>query len=296
MIGVKSKIRELDPQLLLSLERHAVSIAKESGEVLIQHFQSDLEVTYKNHGGKNPVSNADLAAETLIVTRIKDTFKDHGILSEETPVPDNLDQDFIWVVDPLDGTTNFVNGLPIFASSIGVIYQGVPVVGAIFIPSPKNPKGTVVHAKIGGGAFANGNPISVSKPPFPRPNSVNVLPRSFMRQYGLGKDLEGKLGELRKIGSMAYELASVASGFMDYAGFYRPHIWDIAAGAIIVSEAGGMIMAKSSKSWEPFVSFNRTNYHPKFNSELVSWRHNILAGNTAIAKLFANNLHDKIYT
>ena len=65
MIGVKSKIRELDPQLLLSLERHAVSIAKESGEILIQHFQSDLEVTYKNHGGKNPVSNADLAAETL---------------------------------------------------------------------------------------------------------------------------------------------------------------------------------------------------------------------------------------
>ena len=296
MVGAKSKIKELDAQLLLSLERHAVSIARESGEILIQHFQSDLEVTYKNHGGKNPVSNADLAAETLIVTRIKDTFKDHGILSEETPEPDSLDQDFIWVVDPLDGTTNFVNGLPIFASSIGVIYQGVPIVGAIFLPSPKNPKGTVVHAKIGGGAFVDGNPISVSKNPFPRPNSINVLPGSFMRQYDLKKELEGKLGELRKIGSMAYELASVASGFMDYAGFYRPHIWDIAAGAIIVSEAGGKIMAKSPKSWEPFVSFNKINDQPKSNSELTSWRQNMLASNTAIAKLFADNLHDTTYS
>ncbi|PZC47738.1 MAG: myo-inositol-1(or 4)-monophosphatase [Chloroflexi bacterium] len=294
MVSVKSKIQGLDPQLLLSLERHAVSIAKESGEILIQYFQSDLEVTYKNHGEKNPVSNADLAAETLIVTRIKNTFKDHGILSEETPEPDSLNQDFIWVVDPLDGTTNFINGLPIFASSIGVIYQGIPVVGAIFLPSPKNSKGTVVHAKIGGGAFADDNPISVSNNAVPHPNSVNVLPRSFMRQYELGKELDGKLGGLRKIGSMAYELASVASGFMDYAGFYRPHIWDVAAGSIIVSEAGGNIMAKSSKSWEPFVSFNKTNDQTRSNSKLISWRHNMLASNAAITKLFTNNFHDRI--
>ncbi|MQF80211.1 inositol monophosphatase, partial [SAR202 cluster bacterium AD-493-K16_JPT_193m] len=268
------------------------SIAKQSGEVLIKHFQSDLEVTYKNHGDKNPVSNADLAAEALIVTRIKDTFKNHGVLSEETPEPHSLNQDFIWVVDPLDGTTNFVNGLPIFASSIGVIYQGVPVVGAIFIPSPKNSKGTVVHAKIGGGAFADGNPISVSHNTVPRPNSVNVFPRSFMRQYELGKGLEGKLGELRKIGSMAYELAAVASGSMDYAGFHRPYIWDMAAGSIIVNEAGGKMMVKSPKSWEPFISFNKPNCQSRSNSEFVSWRHNMLASNTAIAKLFADNLHD----
>ena len=287
-------IEELDTQLLLSLERHAVSIAKESGELLIQYFQTDLEVTYKNHGEKNPVSNADLAAETLIVTRIKDTFKDHGILSEETPEPHSLNQDFIWVVDPLDGTTNFVNGLPIFASSIAVIYQGIPVVGAIFIPSPKNSKGTVVHAKLGGGAFADGNPISVSNNAVPRPNSVNVLPRSFMRQYELGKELEGKLGELRKIGSVAYELASVASGSMDYAGFFRPYIWDVAAGSIIVSEAGGKIMAKSPKSWEPFVSFNRTNDQTIPTSKLASWRHNMLASNGPIAKFVTTNLHDRI--
>ena len=71
MVNVKSKIEELDPQLLLSLERHAVSLAKESGELLIQYFQSDLEVTYKNHGEKNPVSNADLAAESFAMGILK---------------------------------------------------------------------------------------------------------------------------------------------------------------------------------------------------------------------------------
>ena len=117
--------------------------------------------------------------------------------------------------------------------------------------------------------------------------------KEFSQQF---ESLFSKCGGIRRMGSAALDLAYTACGRFDCFWEAGLSIWDIAAGAIIVSEAGGMIMDKSSKSWEPFVSFNRTNYHPKFNSELVSWRHNILAGNTAIAKLFANNLHDKIYT
>ena len=211
---------EIDPELLSSIEEHAVSLAASAGELLLDYFHSDLKVEYKSEGSRSPVSDADKGAEQLIVEGIRSRFPDHGILSEETPPAEDLDRDFVWVIDPLDGTTNFVNGLPVFASSIGVLHQGKPVAGAIYAPSPTASAGRVFHARCGGGAFLNDSPIRVYGKAKLTPNGLIALPAGFRRRYRISKELS-RLGEPRNIGSAAYEMALVASGVMQYAAFRR---------------------------------------------------------------------------
>ena len=126
MSGPDTRSAEIDPDLLSSIEEHAVSLAASAGELLLDYFHRDMKVEYKSEGSRSPVSDADKGAEQLIVDGIRSRFPGHGVLSEETPPAEDLDRDFVWVIDPLDGTTNFVNGLPVFASSIGVLHRASP--------------------------------------------------------------------------------------------------------------------------------------------------------------------------
>ena len=179
MSGSDTRSAEIDPELLSSIEEHAVSLAASAGELLLDYFHGDLKVEYKSEGSRSPVSDADKGAEKLIVDGIRSRFPGHGILSEETPPAEDLDRTFVWVIDPLDGTTNFVNGLPVFASSIGVLHQGRPVAGAIYVPSPTASAGRVFHARRGGGAFAGDTPIRVYDKAKPMPNGLVTPPRGF---------------------------------------------------------------------------------------------------------------------
>ena len=255
MSGTDTRPVEIDPGLLSSIEEHAVSLAASAGELLLDYFQRDIKVEYKSEGSRSPVSDADKAAEQIIVGGIRSRFPDHGILSEETPPAEDLDRAFVWVIDPLDGTTNFVNGLPVFASSIGVLHQGKPIAGAIYVPSPTASAGRVYHARCGGGAFASDTPIRVYDKAKPTPNGLVALPTSLRRRYRIGKELR-RFGELRNIGSVAYEMALVASGVMQYTAFAAPHAWDVVAGVAIVREAGGEVMTRTSNQWLPLQSFS----------------------------------------
>ena len=127
---------KVDPSLLLSLEEHATTLARQAGTLLLDLFQRKLLVEYKSKGQRDPVTEADRKAEELLTAGIQQHFPQHGILSEETQEPYGIKRDFVWVVDPLDGTTNFMNRYPFFGVSIGVLYRGVPVAGALFIPWP----------------------------------------------------------------------------------------------------------------------------------------------------------------
>ncbi len=292
MSGADTRSVEIDPDLLSSIEEHAVSLAASAGKLLLDYFQRDIKVEYKSEGSRSPVSDADKGAERLIVDGIRSRFPDHGILSEETPPAEDLDRDFVWVIDPLDGTTNFVNGLPVFASSIGVLHQGRPVAGAIYVPSPTSSSGRVFHARCGGGAFAGDTPVRVYDKAKPMPNGLVTLPMAFWRRYRIGKELR-RLGELRNIGSIAYEMTLVASGVMQYAAFSAPHAWDVVAGVAIVREAGGEVLARTSNLWLPLESFPGPRERAAGSAvegDLAKWRASLLAGNPDIVALLSDNL------
>ncbi|MBI4575244.1 MAG: inositol monophosphatase, partial [Planctomycetes bacterium] len=126
----------------------AEGLAREAGGLLLEMADRG----YRLKARRNLVTEADTASERLIAARIRAAWPDHGLLGEEgTRHPGG--GRWTWVVDPLDGTTNFLNGLPLFAVSIALLEEGVPVVGAVFVPWPRASRGRVLHARKGGGAW-----------------------------------------------------------------------------------------------------------------------------------------------
>ena len=230
-----------DDALLREIEARAAEMTRGAGAVLAGYFGKSLDVEFKDEAGHDPVTNADKETQELLGQAIGAHFPDHSILGEEDdPDEDSTANDFVWALDPLDGTKNFVAGLPVYASSVGVMYRGVPVVGALFIPWPGGESGAVLHARRGGGAFMEDERISVIESDEPQANSLISLPGAFGGRYRLRKTMRGKVGELRVTGSIAYELAMVAKGVLQYTVTTGPHLWDVVGGAVLVKEAGGL--------------------------------------------------------
>ena len=285
---------EVDSSLLLSIENHAVRLARDAGALLLDSFQRKLAVEYKSKGEKDPVTEADRNSEELLRAGIQRQFPDDGIVSEETPEPHGLDRDFVWIVDPLDGTTNFLNRFPIFGVSIGVLYRGIPVVGALFVPSPLISGGQVIHARLGGGAFADDTPVQVYQDDRPSSGGLVAMPAFFWHQYRLGAELRRRTGEVRVTGSITYELALVASGALQYAAFGGPKIWDVAAGVAIIREAGGDVLSRSGRRpWQPLRSFLEPGTGLPGDGDLRKWSAGLLVGNPLVVALVARNLRPR---
>lgn len=289
-----------DQTLYLELEAKAVEIAKRSGELLHGYFGTGLEVEYKDEKKRaHPVTRADRESQEYLCESILRSFPEHGIIGEEGEGEegDLPAKDILWILDPLDGTTNFINGLPIYAVSIGVLHRGTPVVGAIFLPWPGKGGGSVLHARQGRGARLDGEAISlVQKDPSlesPDPKRLSGVPGSFGGQFRVGKGLRGRGGDPRVTGSAVYELAMAATGVFQYVVLGAPRVWDLAAGAVIVKEAGGAVMVRprSARQWEPLTSVGPSWEHgaPKVN-DLRKWAVPILAGNAGAVSVVATNL------
>ncbi|HSJ13660.1 MAG TPA: inositol monophosphatase family protein [Longimicrobiales bacterium] len=191
------------------------------------------------------VSHVDREAEARILERIRAAHPDHGILAEETAAagPEAASAgDWLWVVDPLDGTTNYLHAYPMYAVSVAVLYGGDPVVGVVV----NGASGEEWTATRGGGAFRDGTPIRVSAIdslaqaligtgfPFKVPEYIP----EYLEQLGLL--LRASAG-VRRAGSAALDLCHLASGWFD--GFWELSLapWDVAAGSLIVREAGGTV-------------------------------------------------------
>jgi myo-inositol-1(or 4)-monophosphatase len=234
-----------DNSLLAEIEALAVEIARGGGAILGRYFGSTLEIEYKDEKKTDPVTVADKESQTYLADAISERFPDHGILGEEDEDEDEEGAkapDFVWLLDPLDGTKNFLNGLPVYACSIGVLHRGEPVAGAIYLPWPGEAAGVVAHARKGGGAFVDGEPTNMPDAAEPVGNRLVSLPASFGATFQFSKPMDGKVGELRTTGSIAYEMAMVARGVLQYALTGAPRLWDVAGGAALVKEAGGVVM------------------------------------------------------
>ncbi|MDP6461329.1 MAG: inositol monophosphatase family protein [Gemmatimonadota bacterium] len=232
----------------------ALEIAREAGELLLQYVGGPFAVEKK--GKIDLVTDADRASERLILQRIQEHFPEDAILAEEgggrggRNAPGRL-----WVVDPLDGTTNFAHGLPIWAVSIGVLEDGVPMAGVVHDPS----RGETFSGLRGQGAFLNGRPIQASTATdlseallvtgFPydvhtaSANNVDHF-SSFVKQARA----------VRRLGSAALDLCDVGCGRFDGFWEMRLHPWDVAAGGVIASEAGAVITDFAGADWDVFGS------------------------------------------
>ena len=232
-----------DDRLLADVEEVAVAAASGAGEILTRYFGSLSEVDYKDERRTDPVTRADTETEEYVAGIVRERFPGHGVLGEEgTGDDDSPAPDFVWAIDPLDGTNDFVGGLPIFASSIGVLHRGVPVAGAVYVPWPGETAGRVFHARRGGGAFADDDRLTPLTSGAPE-GRLAAVPGSFRSAFRVNRAARDHVGEVRTLGSIAYELVMVAAGVLRYVFIARTSLWDCAAGAAIVAEAGGEVRA-----------------------------------------------------
>jgi len=294
-----------DDSTLAAIEGHAVRMARSAGRTLMGYFGSPLDVDFKDEAESDPVTNVDREAQGDMVRAISEAYPEHGIVGEEDEeAGEGIAPDYVWVLDPLDGTKNFMNGLPVFASSIGVLYRGAPVAGAVFIPWPGEAEGVVLHARRGGGTYAGGERIIVSDDPAPVPARLSTLPESFRSAFRFGAPMQGRTGEIRFTGSTVYELAMAARGVVQYAFTGAPHLWDAAAGSVLVAEAGGLVMTgehrrsriplvASSMEWSELESFFPGWDGGVTLDRMRHWRGPMLCGSPRITRHVARNLRPR---
>ncbi|HZP27020.1 MAG TPA: inositol monophosphatase [Dehalococcoidia bacterium] len=242
---------------LAGIEAQAVEIVREAGRLLLARFRTTLKVDWKGKKeGVDPVTEADREVEEFVRGELERRFPDHGIAGEEGAGSGSEARPYTWVLDPLDGTVNFMNGLPLWACSLGLIENGVPVVGAILIPWPRDGGVLVASAYKGGGARLDGEEIRL--PSEERsPARIAVMPFGAFRLRRQAPSQEGRPVERRSVGSIAYELAATAMGIYRYVIFTGPRTWDVAAGIVIVQEAGGKVYTMDSGArWRPFERFS----------------------------------------
>jgi myo-inositol-1(or 4)-monophosphatase len=230
----------------------AVTAARAAGEVLMDRFGGALEVTDKAVAG-DVVTDADRASEALVVARIRAAFPDHAILAEESGAigPDSAMR---WILDPLDGTTNFARGLPHFCVSIALADREGPLVGVVHDPV----RGETFMAARGAGAFVDGargrvrlavTPVATLRAALLATGFPYV--RNPQRTDNLAEvdRLVPRIQCLRRTGSAALDLAYVAAGRLD--GYWEAGVkaWDVAAGVLLVREAGGVVTRMDGSAW-----------------------------------------------
>ncbi len=225
--------------------------AREAGGVLLEEFGKSPNITAKADG--TLVTETDIRAEGKIINAIKDAYPKHNILSEEGS-PGEKPSKFCWIIDPLDGTHNFIRGIPVFGTSIALAMEGEVILGVIYMPIADE----MYTALKDNGAYLNAKKISVSSNNLAE--ATIIYDSGFRRGgeamlKGLGRIAENAFN-IRMTGSTARGLSFVAEGKVDAEIEYTDKIWDFAAGAIIVEEAGGMVTGHNGKKW----TLNTTNY------------------------------------
>jgi myo-inositol-1(or 4)-monophosphatase len=218
----------------------AIKAARKGGDTALRYFnRGDIEVRSK---ARNEfVTQVDHAAEAAIIASIRERYPDHGFLAEESG--QHPGDEFIWIIDPLDGTTNFVHGFPVFSVSIALRVRDQLEVGVVYDPCRQE----LFTAMRGGGAQMDGRRIRVSSwnglegaligTGFPYRSNTSWLPKYMQMLRSVMENTAG----VRRPGSAALDLCYVAAGRLDGFWEFGLNVWDIAAGSLMIREAGGTV-------------------------------------------------------
>jgi myo-inositol-1(or 4)-monophosphatase len=242
----------------------AIDAVRKAGEIQLAYLGGDLDITLKE--GTDIVTRADLEVEAMFRQMIAERFPEHGVLAEEMPETHAMSPmpamhainetqtgargHHRWLFDPIDGTVNYAHGLPFFCASLALEVSGVVEVAAVYEPSRQE----LFSAERGRGAWLNGEAICVSKTPRMSEAALGTgFPHSAIQRDRAMEELLGGLAirarAMRRFGSAALDLCYVACGRLD--GFWDKNLkaWDIAAGALIVQEAGGVVTAITGEAF-----------------------------------------------
>ena len=204
-----------------------IKASEKASKILIRDFGEIEKLQVSKKGPSDFVTNSDLKAEKIIIEELKKARPNYSIISEESGIENNKDKDNTWIIDPIDGTVNFLHGVPHFAISIALKSNDEIVSGLIFDPI----KNEMFYAEKNSGAFFNNQRIRVSK--------KNQIDDCLFVTGGKMKE-EPNL-PYRKSGCAALDMAYVASGRYDGYFQHNLNLWDIAAGIVLVKEAGGVV-------------------------------------------------------
>ena len=239
-----------DTEKLLEVAKEA---AYEAGEIQLSYLGKNKEILHKSNEF-DLVTVADKKSEEKILSVIRANFPEHAILGEEGGIKGNKNSEYLWIVDPLDGTTNFAHDFPHFAVSIGLVKNGKIILGIVYDVS----KNELFWAAEGTGAFINSEPITVSKVPELKKSLLATgFPASkekalednlvYFREFVIRSQA------VRRPGAAALDLCYVAAGRLD--GFWELNLspWDVTAGTCIVREAGGKVTNFDSEEFDPYI-------------------------------------------
>lgn len=221
--------------------KSAIEAAQEAGTIIMQYYKSKYEIRDKSY--HNPVTTADHAVDNFLKNTLTKLYPNYGWLSEETvDTKERLNHARTWVVDPLDGTKEFIEGVPHFVVSVALVENGEPIVGVLYNPASDE----LFSATKGKGAFLNGERLSCSsKKEF---KDMVILNSRSETRNGLWEPYSTDFKEKRAIGSVAYKLGLTSAAKADIFASLRPkNEWDICAGHCILREAGGEMVTLHGK-------------------------------------------------
>lgn len=246
---------------LNAVKRSAEHITQEAGKIILSFYRGAFEVGEKSPD--NPVTDADLAADAYLKKELMALLPEAAWLSEETADnPARIDYSYVWIVDPLDGTKEFVMGIPEFSISVALVHNGLPVVGIIYHPVDNR----TYSAVKGGGLTVNGEKVGVTHRT--ELDGATIDASRSERKRGEFEPFESRM-EIVTMGSIAYKLARTAAGEADATWSRGPkHEWDICAGVLLVEEGGGCCVDLDDQTFQ----FNQKS-RPKVNGIIADNGH-----------------------
>ena len=277
-----SEPAELSSDELDHLADAARLLAQRGGDILMDRFHATIEISFKGQNAHDPVTEVDHAVEDLIREEVHRLFPTHGVLGEERDNGGPTDADIVWVIDPLDGTSNFINGIGMFACSIGILHRGTPIAGAMWLPSNRFLEPGVYHARAGHGLQFNGVEVDCGAPALQAASRLSTVPAGT---GGVTGPAGRRFGIARTFGSTATELALAAEGSVQMALFDGSRIWDVAGGVSLCIAAGRAVYTKSRHSdagWRPFTRFCDQVDGPVTMTKLRAWRDPLVAGDATV--------------
>jgi myo-inositol-1(or 4)-monophosphatase len=227
---------------LETLCQQAILVVHEAADFIAQQAKKIGEIAVQEKSLHNLVSYVDVEAEKILVHGLQKLLPQAGFITEENSIKENATAEYVWVIDPLDGTTNFLHGLPLYCVSVGLLHKGKSILGIVHEVSSNE----TFYAWKNGGAFLNGNKITTRSVSDMNEalivtgffyNDVDVLEKFLNILRQMMKRTRG----FRRLGSAALDLAYVAAGRCDAFYEFNLNSWDVAGGVVIVEEAGGIV-------------------------------------------------------
>lgn len=259
-----------------ALANIAMDASRSAGNIIMRHLRQGQSLDVQRKGANDYVTKADHEAEAVIIDTIRRKYPDHAILAEESGSSEGAsDNDVEWIIDPLDGTTNYIHGIPHFAVSIAARVRGRVEHAVVYDPY----KEELFAASRGKGATLDGRRIRVSNATQPR-KALLATGFAYQRRRGIEAHLDifttalKACGDIRRGGAAALDLAYVAAGRVDGFWEFGLQPWDMAAGALLVREAGGIVGDPENN--DPL----ETGRILSATQKLYPWLHELTSGKT----------------